>query len=116
MMHSRSLAEGRSACRPRLLGLAALSLLAAPLPGASAAQPPAPDKPFVRDYCTSCHSGVNSKGRLDLGRLAFAPNDSANLAVWIKVHDRVKAGEMPPASRARPDATRRKTFLEGLAK
>ncbi len=59
---------------------------------------------------------MNSKGRLDLGRLAFAPNDSANLAVWIKVHDRVKAGEMPPASRARPDATRRKTFLEGLAK
>jgi len=37
------------------------------------------------------------------------------LAIWIKVHDRVKAGEMPPSSRPRPDATRQKAFIEGLA-
>jgi len=80
-----------------------------------AAESSGPDQTFVRDYCTSCHNDVAKKGRLDLTNLAFDPNDSANLAVWIKVHDRVKAGEMPPRSRARPDAARLKTFVEGLA-
>ena len=59
-----------------------------------------PDDAFVNDYCASCHNDVSKKGRLDLTGLAFDPSDSANLAVWIKVHDRVKAGEMPPRNRA----------------
>ncbi|MHB1422628.1 MAG: DUF1592 domain-containing protein [Gemmataceae bacterium] len=75
----------------------------------------ASDKAFVNDYCTRCHNDVDQKGRLDLTRLAFDPNDSANLAIWIKVHDRVQAGEMPPRSRVRPDAARQKTFVDCLA-
>ena len=63
---------------------------------AGAAEPTAPDEAFVGDHCTSCHNDVSKKGRLDLTSLAFDPKDPANLAVWIKVHDRVKAGEMPP--------------------
>ncbi len=98
----------------RLAGLAALALLA--VPPAAVAQPPAPDKGFVQDYCTSCHSGVTKKGQLDLAKLAFDPRDAANLAVWIKVHDRVQAGEMPPAKKARPDAARQKAFVAGLEK
>jgi hypothetical protein len=74
-----------------------------------------PDKSFVKDYCTRCHNGESKKGRLDLTRLAFEPTDAANLAVWIKVHDRVKVGEMPPRSRARPDAARQKSFLGSVA-
>jgi hypothetical protein len=58
---------------------------------------------------------VDKKGRLDLTRLAFDPKDSANLAVWVKLHDRVRAGEMPPRTRARPDAARQKAFVDGLA-
>ena len=112
-MRHRSLADPRGASRLRLLGLAVLALLAAPPAGA--AEPPAPDKAFVRDYCTSCHNETDRKGRLDLAHLAFDPKDSANLAVWVKVHDRVKAGEMPPKSRPRPDAARQKAFVEGLA-
>jgi hypothetical protein len=83
---------------------------------AGAAEPAVPDKAFVSDHCTSCHNDVDKKGRLDLTRLAFDPTDSANLAVWIKVHDRVQAGEMPPRSRPRPDAARQKAFLDGLAR
>jgi hypothetical protein len=112
-MRPRSLENERSAFRLRLLELAALALFAAGRVGA--AEPAAPDRAFVSDHCTRCHNDVEKKGRLDLTRLAFDPNDSANLAVWIKVHDRVKAGEMPPRSRARPDAARQKTFVEGLA-
>jgi hypothetical protein len=80
------------------------------------AEPAAPDRAFVEEYCASCHNDVDNKGRLDLTRLEFVPSDPANLAVWIKVHDRLKAGEMPPRNRARPDATRQKAFIQGLAR
>jgi hypothetical protein len=56
--------------------------------------------------------------RLDLTGLAFDPTNPANLAVWIKVHDRLKAGELPPRNRPRPDATRQKDarYLLGHAR
>ncbi len=113
MIRYRSVADGRSAFRLRLLAVAVITLLA-PRP-IRAAELAAPDRAFVRDYCTSCHNDVDKKGRLDLTRLTFAPNDTANVAVWIKVHDRVKAGEMPPRSRKRPDAVRQKMFVNSLA-
>jgi len=113
MMRYRSRADNRSAFRLRLSGVAVLALLTAgPV---AVAGPAALDKAFVNDYCTRCHNDVDQKGRLDLTRLTFEPNDPANLAVWIKVHDRVKAGEMPPRSRARPEAARQQTFVESLA-
>ena len=79
------------------------------------AEPAAIDQAFVHDYCTSCHNGVSKKGRLDLAGLTFEAKDPANLAVWIKMHDRVRAGEMPPSSRARPDAARQLTFLQSVS-
>ena len=82
---------------------------------ADGAEPSAIDQAFVRDYYTSCHNGVSKKGRLDLAGLMFEAKDPANLAVWIKVHDRVRAGEMPPSSRARPDAARQLTFLQSVS-
>ena len=57
-------------------------------------------------------SGMNSfsrdalekKGGLDLTALKFDPADPDNAAAWVKVHDRIAAGEMPPKSRPRPPA------------
>src|SRR5579862_3603928 len=101
-----------SSCR--LLGLAVLAqILAGP---ATAVGQVTPDKAFVSDYCASCHNGVDKKGQLDLTSLTFNPDDSTNQAVWIKVHDRLSAGEMPPKSRSRPDGTRQRAFVAGLAK
>src|SRR5689334_17178882 len=77
------------------------------------AEPAAPDRLFVRDHCAGCHNADARKGRLDLTALAFDPKDPAALALWVKVHDRVAAGEMPP--RRKPDAAARKGFLDGLA-
>ena len=113
-MCHRSLADPRGASRLRLLALALLTLFAARPAGA--AEPPAPDKVFLRDHCTTCHNETDRRGRLDLAYLSFDPKDSANLAVWVKVHDRVTAGEMPPKSRPRPDAARQKAFVEGVAR
>lgn len=99
MMRHRSLVDGRGGSRLRLLGLAVLVLLGGR--SAGAVKPSAPDDAFVSDYCTTCHNDVSKKGRLDLTSLAFDPSDPANQAVWVKVHDRVKAGEMPPSGRAK---------------
>ena len=114
MMRHRSLGDGRGRSRLRLLGLAVLVLLGGR--SAGAVEPAAPDDAFVSDYCTSCHNDVSRKGQLDLTGLEFDASDPANRAVWIKVHDRVKAGEMPPRGKARPDADRQAAFVEGLAR
>ena len=113
-MRQRLLAAWRSALRRWLLGLSVLAVFEVQPVGAD--ELAAPDDAFVSDYCASCHNDVSKKGRLDLTSLAFDPSDSANLAVWIKVHDRLKAGEMPPRNRPRPDATRQSAFVEGLAR
>jgi hypothetical protein len=110
-MPHRSLAEWRRASRLRLLRLAALALILARPAGAAE-----PDNAFVTDHCANCHNAEDKKGRLDLTTLKFDPKDPANLAVWVRVHDRVAAGEMPPKSRPRPDTAAQKAFVVGLAK
>jgi hypothetical protein len=112
-MPPRSLADWPNPPGVYLLGLAALALSAAR--PASAAGPIAPDPAFVTSHCTSCHNAEDRKGRLDLAALTFDPTDPANLAVWVRVHDRVAAGEMPPRSRPRPDAAGQKAFFERLS-
>ena len=113
-MSPRSLAAGPAPLGVRHIALAVLAALAAP--PARAAEPIASDNAFVGDHCSSCHNAEDKKGRLDLTTLTFDPKDAANLAVWVKVHDRVAAGEMPPRSRPRPDAAGQKAFVGELAK
>ncbi len=111
MMRYQCLVDGRGPSRLQLIALAALTLLA--VGSASAAQP---DDAFVSDNCVSCHNEMSRKGQLDLTGLEFDGSDPANRAVWIKVHDRVKAGEMPPRSKPRPDPERQKAFVESVAR
>jgi hypothetical protein len=71
---------------------------------------------FTDKYCSGCHNSAAKLGGLDLSTLPFEPNDPANLARWVKVHDRLTAGEMPPkAVRKRPDPVEQKTFLTELS-
>ncbi len=51
---------------------------------------------FIQDNCLDCHSADSAEGDLDLSELAQRPLATEDLALWIKVHDRVEAGEMPP--------------------
>ena len=59
---------------------------------------------FIGKYCADCHDDQTLKAGLDLTHLEFKPNDDANFATWVKVHDRVNAGEMPPKKKPRPEA------------
>ncbi|MDA1274429.1 MAG: DUF1592 domain-containing protein [Verrucomicrobia bacterium] len=72
-------------------------------------------EPFLEKHCLECHDDLSRKAGLDLTGLAFQPDDEANFATWVKVHDRVRAGEMPPKKKPRPTTTELDAFVGGLA-
>lgn len=72
-------------------------------------------KEFLSNHCTDCHDKDEKKGGLDLESLAWNPEDRRNLETWVKVHDFVQKGEMPPKKRkARPEAEEVQVFLADL--
>jgi hypothetical protein len=79
-----------------------------------AEEPPAVAVAFIDRHCATCHNETDLKGRLDLTSLAYDPENRANFALWVKVHDRVQAGEMPPKEKRRPEATRLDEFVQAM--
>ncbi|MEI6535558.1 MAG: DUF1587 domain-containing protein, partial [Verrucomicrobiaceae bacterium] len=70
------------------------------LPGAQ----PAADK-FFEQHCYDCHDKESKKGGLDMTELKPEFTNSASFATWMKVHDRIENGEMPPPKKKkRPSA------------
>ena len=70
---------------------------------------------FVGRYCADCHTGSKSEGGLDLAKLARDPADREAVGRWVAVHDRLAAGEMPPADADQPSAAERKATISALA-
>lgn len=58
--------------------------------------------PFLNQHCHECHDAGAKEGGLDLTGLAPAFADGKTFAVWAKVYQRVKAGEMPPKRQPQP--------------
>ena len=69
---------------------------------------------FLSRNCLSCHNKKNSSGGLDLA-VAYQPDDPKNFNLWVKVVDRVAAGEMPPKSAPQPAPAARKAFLAAVS-
>jgi hypothetical protein len=69
--------------------------MAAAAPVFSAGLPPKL-KPLIAQSCLGCHSKSAAKGGLDLSSLPFDLADRSTRDHWIRVHDRVEKGEMPP--------------------
>ncbi len=90
-----------------------MALFSGPIVEAAVTQPAA-TAAFIEKHCASCHDDVEKKGDLDLTSLALNPADPKNFAVWLKVHDRVESGEMPPKKKARPAAGDLKKFVGTL--
>jgi hypothetical protein len=88
------------------IGLSSAALAASPFAGADA---------FLQKHCVSCHNSSAPAARLDLSKLSYEPANPDNFDMWIKVHDRVSAGEMPPAPVPRPPTAARSQFLNGLS-
>ncbi|HYT91164.1 MAG TPA: DUF1592 domain-containing protein, partial [Gemmataceae bacterium] len=69
---------------------------------------------FFETHCYSCHSGSTKKGGLDLSALKADLANPDNFARWLKVHDRIESGEMPPPKKARPPAAETAAALKSL--
>ena len=75
---------------------------------ASAAEPRA----FLEQHCYECHDKETKKGGLDLESLG---SEKQQLERWIKVHDAVADGEMPPAKKkTRPPEAEKAAFVAEL--
>jgi mono/diheme cytochrome c family protein len=71
---------------------------------AFAAEDPAKNSTaFFDQYCGECHY-EDANGGLDLTVLNFDPNNRDNFATWVRMVDRVMAGEMPPKKKEKRPA------------
>ena len=70
---------------------------------------------YLNRNCLPCHNKTNASGGLNLASAAFRPADPRNFDFWVKAHDRVAAGEMPPKNFPQPAPASRQAFLAALA-
>ncbi|MFN0122560.1 MAG: DUF1592 domain-containing protein, partial [Blastocatellia bacterium] len=70
---------------------------------------------FMETNCYACHDAATKKGGLDLTALKPEWADAGAFATWVKVHDRVRDGEMPPKAAPQPEAAARQAFLKSIA-
>src|SRR3954447_1368220 len=79
----------------------------------SAAASAAPDRALLDRYCVTCHNG-----RLKVAGLALDAMDlnavGASAETWEKVVRKIRAGQMPPVGRPRPEAAAAAAFTTSL--
>ena len=77
----------------------------------------ADDKPvreFIEQHCAECHDSTEKKGGLDFAALPSDFANAENFARWVKVHDRIESGEMPPKKKPRPPEAERAAMVKAL--
>lgn len=74
----------------------------------------APSAAFMEAHCTACHDADMHKGNLDLTALKPDFKDPETFAKWVKIHDRIVNGEMPPKKEKRPTETEVKSVVSWL--
>ena len=80
---------------------------------AGGATPAADGRALLDRYCVACHNRRTLTAGLALDTLDLS-RVSADAAVWEHVVRRLRAGEMPPAGRPRPDADAAHGFVSWL--
>lgn len=60
-------------------------------------------QPLIESSCLACHDDAEESG-LDLSTLGYNLSDATVFKNWEHVFDRVRTGEMPPATEDRPEA------------
>jgi mono/diheme cytochrome c family protein len=86
------------------------------LAGAAAAETAVADgatsQKSFKTYCVDCHDDATATAGLSLESLAPDYDNPA----WVRIHDRIKSGEMPPADAPQPTPEERAAAVSGLAK
>jgi len=69
---------------------------------------------FLRQHCFGCHDADTKEGGLDLTALRPEFDKADTFSTWVKVHDRISSGEMPPREEPRPPETDRLAVVGAL--
>jgi hypothetical protein len=70
--------------------------------------------PFLEEHCLNCHDSTTQKGGLNLEILRWNPADRSVIETWVRVHDRIQNGEMPPKKKERPPEADQQNVLSVL--
>ena len=84
-------------------------------PGKAPATPVPPSaRTFIDKNCTGCHRPSNPPAGIDLTTLEFNLDDVDTFGRWVRIHDAVRVGKMPPAAKNLSPADR-EAFLAAIA-
>jgi hypothetical protein len=100
--------------KPSLPLLASLLCFRGVFSTAAGAEVPGEVAALVKKHCVDCHGGTNPDAGLDLARLTFDLTDPRVFSTWERVHDRLEAGEMPPADADQPSPDERRAAVGTL--
>jgi hypothetical protein len=69
---------------------------------------------FANEHCLECHGPDLQKSKLRLDTLPLTLDDKDIAATWVKVHDKLARGEMPPKKKQRPPEKDLNAIIAGL--
>jgi mono/diheme cytochrome c family protein len=86
------------------------------IPTQAQAQVHALNKPeaFFAKFCLDCHDASAKEGGLSLVGLSAKYSDPELHKTWVRIFDRIRAGEMPPKDELQPTAKQREVLLAEL--
>jgi len=71
-------------------------------------------RPVFDARCYDCHDADTKKGSLDLTALKPDISNPDTLALWLRIYDRVAAGEMPPKKKQPLAEAERQAIVAGI--
>jgi len=81
------------------------------------ASPPLPEgtTDFLQNHCVDCHDGPQGEGGFNLNALPDNLEDSAAIASWSRIIDRISDQEMPPDESEQPKSQESKSFVRNTS-
>lgn len=76
---------------------------------------PVPAKAFLDKNCATCHRSEKAPAGLDLSALPFDLGDKHTLNRWVRIHDAVRTGQMPPGGKGAFKENEKQAFLQAIA-
>ncbi len=71
---------------------------------------------FIENHCADCHDDTVTEGGLDLFGLDWDLDDPFISSRWVKVHDKIASGEMPPKKKNKVGDAERAAVLAELSR
>ena len=70
---------------------------------------------LFENHCVDCHDGGEAEGGLNIPSLQWNLEDPHTTSVWVKIHDRLASGEMPPKESSQLTDAERGAAVKNLA-